>query len=154
MKTCIFFVSFSLGIFLTACTPKPDLASLETELLQADKDWAAAAKMGDIAKLTTFWANDAINFFPGAPPAYGKEAILKLVKKNRSKPGFALSWEPEKAVVASSADMGYTYGSFQLTLAVSDSTTVNKGGNYVCIWKKDKGSSWKCAVESTIFSSR
>ena len=154
MKTHLLLTSFSISLLLISCATKPDLESLESELLQADKDWAAAAKMGDITKLKTYWADDAINFFPGAPPAYGKESILELVKRNRSQPGFSLSWEPDKAVVASSGDMGYTHGTFQLAFNDSDSTTVKRSGNYVCIWKKDLGEPWKCAIESTIFSSR
>ncbi len=154
MKTRVLLTSFSLSLLLIGCSTKPDLESLESELLQVDKDWATAAKMGDIAKLTTYWADDAINFFPGAPPAYGKESILDLVKRNRSQPGFSLSWEPDKAVVAASGDMGYSYGTFQLAFNDSDTSTVNRTGNYVCIWKKDQGTSWKCAIESTIFSSR
>jgi len=154
MKTRILLTLFSLSLLLISCSTKPDLELLESELLQVDKDWAEAAKIGDITKLTSYWADDAINFFPGVPPAYGKESILELVKRNRSQPGFSLSWEPDKAVVASSGDMGYTYGTFQLAFNVSDSTTLNRIGNYVCIWKREIGTSWKCAVESTIFSSR
>ena len=134
------------------CTTQPDTQSLKMELLQSDKDWAGAAKSGDLPKLTTYWADDAINFFPGVPPAIGKEAILELVRKNRSQAGFSLSWEPDKAEVAASGDLGYTYGTFQLSFNNSDSTTVNRTGNYVCVWRKDPGSSWKCIIESTIFS--
>jgi len=154
MKTIILLTLSSFFLLSVRCSTDLDLESLKSELLQADKDWATAAQMGDIDKLTTYWADDAINFFPGAPPAYGKESILALVKKNRSQPGFSLSWEPVKAIVASSGDLGYTYGSFQLAFNNTDSTTVNRSGNYVCIWKKDMGSSWKCVVESTIFSSQ
>jgi len=50
-----------------------------------------AAKMDDIDKLKTFWADDTINFFPGIPPAYGKVSILELVQSNRYRPGFSLS---------------------------------------------------------------
>jgi ketosteroid isomerase-like protein len=154
MKTRVLLPAISFSLLLISCSTKPDLESLKSELLQADKDWATAAKKGDIAKLTTYWADDAINFFPGTPPAYGKESILELVQRNRSQSGFSLSWKPEKAVVATSGDMGYTYGTFQLAISDSDSSTVNRSGNYVCIWRKAPETSWKCVVESTIFSSR
>jgi len=154
MKKGILFISFSFSFLMISCTTRPNLESLESELLQTDRDWATAAKMGDVAKLTTYWADDAINFYPGVPPAYGKESILEIVKKNRSQSGFSLAWDPEKAVVASSGEMGYTYGTFQLTFNDSDSTMVQRGGNYICIWKRNNGSSWKCAIESSIFSSQ
>ena len=110
----ILFVLYSISLLMISCTTKPDLESLESELLQTDRDWATAAKQGDVEKLTTYWADDAINFYPGVPPAFGKESILEIVKKNRSRSGFSLTWDPEKAVVASSGDMGYTYGTFPL----------------------------------------
>jgi ketosteroid isomerase-like protein len=150
----ILFVLYSISLLMISCTTKPDLESLESELLQTDRDWATAAKQGDVEKLTTYWADDAINFYPGVPPAFGKESILEIVKKNRSRSGFSLTWDPEKAVVASSGDMGYTYGTFKLSFNDTDTSTLKSSGSYVCIWKKDVGSSWKCAIESSIFSSR
>lgn len=141
-----------LFLSILGCSPKQDADALQSELLQADKDWAAAAKAGDVSKIPTFWADDAINFFPEAPPAVGKKAILELVKRNRGQSGFALSWEPLQAVVAASGEMGYTYGSFRLSFNGPDDNVIAKTGNYVCIWKKEAGESWKCVIESTIFA--
>ncbi len=154
MKTINLILVISCFFLLTHCSQKPNLELLKSELLKADQDWAQAAKMGDVAKLTTYWSEDAINFFPGMPPAVGKDSILQLVKINRSQRGFSLSWIPEKAEVANSGDMGYTYGSFQLAFVTVDSIAVNRSGNYVCIWKRSPDKSWKCAIESTIFSSQ
>ncbi len=120
-------------------------------LLETDRAWAAAAAAGDIERLTSFWAEDAINYFPGAPVAQGKTAIGQLVQRNRSQPGFSLTWDPQDAVVAGSGDLGYTLGSFTLSVQTPEGVPVNRRGHYVCIWKKSSDGSWKCAVESTIF---
>ena len=154
MKKGLYFVTFTISLLLACCTTSQDLKSLESELLQTDIEWATAAKMNDIEKLTSFWADDAINFFPGVPPAYGKESILELVRRNRLQSGFSLSWDPKEAVVAASGEIGYTYGEFIMTIGNPESGVVQRSGNYVCIWRKDTGSSWKCYVESTIFNSQ
>jgi ketosteroid isomerase-like protein len=102
--------------FAVACARQSGSANMESEgqaLLETDRAWAEAARKGDIPGLTSFWADDAVNYFPGAPPLVGKQAISQLVNRNRSQPGFSLSWEPETAVVARSGELGYTSGSFE-----------------------------------------
>jgi ketosteroid isomerase-like protein len=48
--------------------------------------------------------------------------------------------------VASSADMGYTYGSYQLT---SGSGKGTEKGYYVRVWKRDNSGKWKLALDTT-----
>ncbi len=134
------------------CAPRVDLEHERDSLLQTDREWASAAAAGDIQRLTTFWADDATNFFPGAPVAHGKEAIGELVKRNRSRPGFSLAWEPTRAVVSGSGDLGYTTGEFQLSAINPEGIPVQREGNYVAIWRKQSDGAWKCEIESTIFT--
>lgn len=136
---------------LNACNSKTNKEAELKALLNTDKEWAAAAKAGDVKKIVTFWSDDAIDYFPNSPAAIGKEAILKLVQKNRSIPGFTLSWEPLKAEVAASSDLGYTSGVFLVSMNDAEGKPVTKRGNYVCIWKKQKDNSWKCIVETSVF---
>ena len=152
MRHPFFAIAFAPLVFNAGCaTPvAPDAA--QKSLLETDRQWAAAAKAGDVERLTSFWTEDAVNFFPGAPPARGKEAIRELVKRNRKAPHFSLTWQPERAVVARSADLGYTFGPFQLSALDAQGHPIQRQGHYVCIWEKQPDDSWKCAVESTIFS--
>jgi ketosteroid isomerase-like protein len=113
-----------------------DLAAERQDLLDTDRAWAAAAAAGDVETLTTFWAEDAVNYFPGAPVARGREEILALVKRNRSIPGFALSWTPKEAVIADSGDLGYTTGTFRVESLNPPGDTEIRTGHYVCIWKR------------------
>jgi ketosteroid isomerase-like protein len=137
---------------VSGCTSHVDQARESDSLLQTDREWAAAAAAGDIARLTTFWAEDATNFFPGAPVAHGKEAIRELVKRNRSQPGFSVTWNPTRAVVSESGDLGYTFGAFELAASDSSGNLVQRDGHYVAIWRKQTDGTWKCEVESSIFT--
>ena len=144
-------IAVMLMLLSAGCASHIDLSREQTALLETDRAWAAAAA-GDIPRLTSFWADDAVNFFPGAPVARGKDEIRKLVQQNRSKPGFSLSWKPVESTVADAGDLGYTLGSFQLSSDTADGNPMVKRGNYLCIWKKQPDGGWKCVVERTIFS--
>lgn len=138
-----------------ACAAQTDSSGVESEreaLLEADRAWAEAARKGDIPRLTGFWADDAVNYSPGAPPAKGRQEIAQLVQRNRNRPGFSLTWEPETAVVAQSGDLGYTSGTFALTAQDPQGNLATRTGHYVCIWSKQSDGSWKCSVETSVFS--
>jgi ketosteroid isomerase-like protein len=134
-------------------TGPADSGAARAALLQADRDWAAAAARGDIELLTSFWTEDAVDYFPGAPPARGKAEISELVRRNRNQAGFSLSWEPDTAVVARSADLGYTTGSFELSRNDAAGNPVARRGHYLCIWRKEPDGSWRCSVETSVFES-
>ena len=153
MKSLVYVAGVVLLSLLAGCSGSGavDVGAERQAILEADQAWAAAAAAGDVQKLSGFWADDAINFFPDRPVAVGKEGIAELVKKNRSVPGFALSWTPREAVVSESGDIGYSYGTFDLAFETPAGEKGTKTGNYVCIWKKQPDGSWKCAVESSIF---
>lgn len=120
-------------------------------LLETDRAWAAAAAAGDIERLASYWADDATNYFPGAPVARGRREIGELVRRNRSQPGFSLSWDPQEAVVARSGELGYTSGTFALTVENPAGVPVTRRGHYLCVWERESGGGWKCVVESSIF---
>jgi len=136
--------AMALLVFAVAYTGPKGAVRMEAQteaLLETDRAWAAAAAAGDVQKLTTFWAEDATNYFPGAPVARGREAIGELVRRNRSQPGFSLSWEPREAVVAPSGDLGYTTGTFTTSRTGAEGDPITRGGHYVCIWTRQRDGS-------------
>lgn len=150
MKTIFKIFATITLLLIPACSNNIDLEAERTALLNADKAWARAATSGIVELTATFWTKDAINYYPGSPPAFGKEEILKIVKRNRSMPGFKLSWEPREAVVSNSGDIGYTHGSYQISFNDPESNILKRSGNYVCIWKKQEDGTWKCVLESSV----
>ncbi len=144
-------LGLAMGVMVTACTRGVDTNGERAALLRADSAWAAAAAAGDIEKLGTFWAEDAVNYFPGAPVASGRGAILGLVARNRSMPGFRVTWKATEARVSEGADLGVTRGPFQLTTSTPDGTSVTRSGHYVAVWQKSAAGDWECIVESSIF---
>ena len=150
MKTKLqIFISLTV-LLIPACKQNVDIETERQALLNADSAWAVAAASGNVEKIKTFWTEDAINYFPGQEPAFGKEEILNIVKKNRSTPGFSLNWKARDAVVSESGSMGYTHGSYKLTFSDPEGNNYAKSGNYVCIWKKQEDGSWKCVLEASV----
>ena len=150
MKT-IFKTSIAVTFLLiTACSHNVNIEAERQALLDADKAWVNAAASGDVSKIKQYWTEDAINYFPGQKPAFGKAQILEIVKRNRSIPGFSLNWEPRDAVVSNSGDLGYTHGSYKMSFNDPEGNTLTRAGNYVCIWKKQEDGSWKCVMESSV----
>lgn len=73
-------------------------------------------------------------------PVIGKPALEKYWS---GKTDFKeLTWEPFKAEVSKSGDMGYTLGNWKL---VTKDTTMY--GNYYTIWKKQADGKWKFVVD-------
>lgn len=154
-KRRFFRVALLALVFLV---PLPKISGAEEEkqseeetLLATDRAWAAAAAAGDIEQILSMWTDDAVNYFPGRLPAVGKKAIRQLVLENRARPGFSLRWEPTGASVARSNDIGYTHGSFEISVISQDGTRESKRGYYVCICERQEDNSWKCAVEISNF---
>ncbi len=110
-KLSLLFISLTFCIIGLAQA----LNNAEAELLKINQAWAAATKGDEVEKIVPYWDKDAIKFFPGFPPAKGIENMINIIKFNRSKPGFSLSWSPEEAVVVTSGDLGYTYGPFEMS---------------------------------------
>lgn len=80
---------------------------------------------------------------PDHLPIIGADAIDYLVQQNDS--GYTLKWEPKNGAVASSGELGYTYGVYALKPAQADTIIY---GTYVSIWKKEANGDWKYVLDS------
>jgi ketosteroid isomerase-like protein len=85
--------------------------------------------------------NEGVLLRPGHLPLVGAEAIDFL--SQLSDTAYTLTWQPMKAEISKSGDLGFTYGVY--TLNIKDS--VYKG-TYVSIWKKQNDGSWKFVLDS------
>lgn len=150
MKMIFHFFILLTVLLIPACKNNINVKTERQKLLDTDNAWAEAAASGEINRISTYWTDDAINYYPGQEPAFGKQEILQIVKRNRSLPGFSLTWKVRDAVVSESADIGYTHGSYKVIFKDPEGNSHTNSGNYVCIWKKQDDGSWKCAVESSV----
>jgi len=62
-------------------------------------------------------------------------------------PGFTIKWKATKADIARSGDMGYSIGSYDLSVNDAQGKPMTDHGKYTTIWKKQTDGSWKVAVD-------
>jgi len=143
--------------FMTACSPQkpptpPDTrAADEAAILATDNAWSKGAEAKDVDEHVRYYTEDAVVLPPNEPMAIGKEAIHKVIGDIFAMPGFSVKWQPAKAEVARSGDIGYTYGAYQMTFNDPEGKLQTDRGKYTVVWKKQADGSWKSAVE--MFSS-
>lgn len=119
----------------------------ERALREMEASLAAAVAAKDGKGFLSFWAEDAAAFPPGKPVVVGKENILKEWASILENPDVTLSWQPDKAEVSGSDDLGYTYGKYRWTGKDSGGRMEVRNGKYVTIWRKEKDGRWRAVVD-------
>jgi uncharacterized protein (TIGR02246 family) len=106
-------------------------------LLDLTRQYLAAAKARDAARVASFYAEDAVVMPPNAPPIKGRRAIQqdheRLFKES---PSFELTATPIAS--ETSGDLGYIQGEF----VVKRQGGGEVRGKYVEVWKRIQGE-WK-----------
>jgi ketosteroid isomerase-like protein len=120
-------------------------------LMQRSRDWAKAAATGNVDSALAYWSDDAVVLEPDQPAYAGKAAIRGMVEASMKIPKFSITWEPERASISQSGDVGYLIEHNRVTMADSTGKVHTQYGKGVTIWKKDASGVWRCVVD--IFNS-
>ena len=122
--------------------------SSEAALMQTSRNWAKAAATGNADSALAYWSDDAVVLEPDQPALVGKSAIRQMVVGSMKDPKFSISWEPERAMISESGDMGYLIEHNRVTFSDSTNKVRTVYGKAVTIWKKDANGNWKCVVDT------
>lgn len=118
------------------------------QLLATDRQWGSLSAVSKNAdSISDYWTDDARVVLPGEPVLSGKAAIREMVAGTMKIPGFRVTWSPDSAVVSSSGDLGYTYGTNEFTAPDSTGKLVTIRGRYLTIWRKDTTGRWRCVQD-------
>ena len=113
--------------------------SKQEALLNTDIEFAKASVGTSAAEaFAMYLADDSMQLPAGGNPIVGKQAILAGMGS-----GYVLSWEPKKAEVAKSGELGWTWGTYELHTKDAEGKPVVRYGKYVNIWRKQKDGAWK-----------
>jgi len=135
---------------LTAFVASPvaaDKRAADAAVLQAlDEQWSATAARKDLDGAVAFYADDAVLLPPNAPIARDRKSIREswaaLLDQSTT-----VSWRASKAEVAKSGELGYIYGTYELSLKDPRGGPADRG-KLVEIWKKQADGKWKCIVDT------
>ena len=140
----------AMGVMVGGCSLIGKLEDFDevTELRKLDEQWSAAAAKNDLEATLSFYADDAVVLPGNAPIATDKKAIREIWAGMLG-PGTAVSWKVTKAEVAKSGELGYLYGTYELTMKdAKGGPPVKDNGKLVEIWKKQAEGKWKCIVDT------
>ena len=135
-------------LLLTACAeppatpPPPDPAVL----MEADRAFAAAVAAGGTEAWVSWFAEDGAQIQPGSGEIRGRDAIRELMA-GLDDPAFSLTWEPRRADIAASGDLGWTTGSYLSRGVGADGKPRQAQGRYVTIWRKQPDGAWKVVMD-------
>jgi len=126
--------------------PAVNRAEEEKALRAADLAWSDAARRKDAGATANFIADDAEMMPPNAPAVKGGEEVKKGWSEMLAGKDFQLKWEPARVQVAESGELGYTSGTYEMSMTDPKGAKVNDKGKYIAIWKKIDGQ-WKCFLD-------
>jgi len=144
-------VGLSAVLLLTgACRPGIDVAKEAQKLLEIDRAWATAASTDkDVDSIVSFWTDDARVVQPGQPTLHGKAAIRGMVTSVMALPGFHITWSPDSAVVSVGGDLGYTFGTNEVTAPDAKGKLATENGRYLTVWRKGADGRWRSVMDFT-----
>ena len=141
----------SIGCQQPPATP-PDTHDADVQAIKnTEAEWSKNAS--DLDKWISYYADDASVLVPNAPIATGKEAIKAALKPMITDKNFAITFGSStgKTDVAKSGDIGWSQGTYTMTVSDAKGKPVTDKGKYLTVFKKQADGSWK-AIEDTFSS--
>ena len=140
-------VAFGMVLFSIACQNPTKEALIEkwkNEIVATEKAFAKMAGEEGVPKaFLAFAAEDAV-LMRNNTIVKGKEAIHEnFLKQSGTWDNAQLTWEPTFVDVATSGDLGYTYGAFVYTSKDSIGNPVSMEGIFHTVWKRQPDGTWR-----------
>jgi uncharacterized protein (TIGR02246 family) len=154
IRFSVLVVTFALLAFMWGCAPQaaPDTREAdERAIRELDIECSKAGAAKDVERYMSCFADDASVFEPGRPVVTGRDAIRKGTDALFAIPGFSLSFQVAKVVVARSGDLAYSHGTYAMTMNDAKGKPVNEKGKFVTAYRKQPDGKWK--VVADIFNS-
>jgi len=149
-KFVTFCVMPALAVAMAGCNSgsgnhDADVAALKANEVQWNADFASH----NIDKVASHYADDAVLIMSEQSSVSGKAAIAASMKPMVSDLATTLKFQPTRVEVSSAGDMGYTEGTYTLTVKdLQTGKTVDDHGSYVTTYKKEADGTWKAVVDS------
>ncbi len=123
---------------------KTDPAATRVELMKIEQEFSSMSGSRGVVKAFESYGSEAGRLHRnGVMPVEGEVAVRAYLSQKVSK----YSWQPTHAGVADSDDLGYSYGSYELTWAIAPNAT--EKGYYARVWKRDAKGRWKVVADIT-----
>jgi uncharacterized protein (TIGR02246 family) len=145
-------LTLSMCAFLcSSCGPAaaPDTRAADQAAIRAlDEQWSATAANNDLDGTVAFYADDAVLLPPNAPIVRDRKSIRESWAGLLG-PNTAVLWKVTKVEAAKSGELGYLYGTYQLSITdPKGGPTMQDTGKMVEVWEKQSDGKWKCVLDT------
>jgi rhodanese-related sulfurtransferase len=120
----------------------PDVQVIE----RTYKAWVEATNEKDIAKWSSFLANNPYFWPADSPPLNGRDAVLAYYEKSFSDPEFSLGCEQLEVRISKSGDMAWSRGVCEATYTMPDGSVGRGSSRWLKVWAKYPDGSWRCHI--------
>jgi ketosteroid isomerase-like protein/quercetin dioxygenase-like cupin family protein len=121
-----------VGVVASSCAQSVNVEQEKAALLARDAAWAATAP--DIDRMVAFLAPDGTMDMAGMPAMKGAAAVKSGLEPLMKAPGFQVTWKAASADAG--GDVGYTAGTYEVTVNNAGGLPSTERGKYLTTWKK------------------
>jgi ketosteroid isomerase-like protein len=115
------------------------------------KAWVEATNEKDIAKWSSFLADDPYFSPADSTPLTSREAVLAYYEKSFSDPEFSLDCEQLEVHVSLSGDMAWSRGVCKATFTEPDGSRGSGSSQWLKVWTKYPDGTWKGRINTWKF---
>ena len=121
-----------------------NLDSLKDVLKQTDLAFSDLSKSkGRNVSFLEYMDQHVTMLRPNSMPLVSKDTMQKIYSRQLDT-SYILIWKPLFADIAASGDLGYTYGTWLLSVKSGET----EEGTYCTIWKPDANGNWKFVLDT------
>ncbi len=133
------------AITLLGCQSTEKTAPDSNVLVLVDMEFSKMSEENGLSEAFIFFADqDVVKLSQGEYPIIGKTKLSEAYSSIDDSQ-MSLTWEPQKAEIAQSGELGYTYGKYYFT--TKDSVETTTMGYYFSVWKKQTDGTWKYVLD-------
>jgi len=114
----------------------------KVEILRTERKFAEMAAKDGITKAFLYFAADAAVLNRENRLIIGRDSI-KAYLENETLTNIRIKWNPEFVDVATSGDLGYTYGKFYFSAIDTSGQVISFKGPFHTVWKKQPDGTWR-----------
>ena len=140
MRTLTFFAVALVAVAVSSCARTANVEQEKAALLAADAAWSKT--IPDIDTFVAGFAPEGTMSLQGMPTLKGPAAVREALGPLMKAPGFNLTWQATRAEVTTSGDLGYTVGTYEMTMNNAAGIPATEKGKFLTTWKKVDGA-WK-----------
>lgn len=112
------------------------------EIFETEESFAKLAKEKGLKIAFLTYASDDAVLSRNGKLIKGKKEIGEYFDKQTLK-NVRLEWTPDFVNVATSGDLGYTYGKFTFEATDETGTEIKSEGIFHTVWKRDSNGDWR-----------